>query len=225
MKRFYYLIGLIIIGFCVLSSCKKDTLDYTVKQEDILHNKNLEEISDLIITSLTIKPQTSARSAQINPIDMVEFQDSISGQNYSYFITSLERDKFLISFKNMKDDENILLDMNLLDKEECLIKSTYKGNKINLKIKSIELLNGSVLYTLNTVENGTIDLRGRDYESWGDCVTRIATNGEVAVGSGIASSLFKRAYLYVAGAAAIVCLDKRNRIYEDTSINPEFEQG
>ena len=30
---------------------------------------------------------------------------------------------------------------------------------------------------------------------------------------------------YIAGAAAIICLDKRQRLTENTPINPAFEQG
>ena len=87
------------------------------------------------------------------------------------------------------------------------ITATSKNNEFETVVVGQEDNERYTTYTLNAPQT-RVTYR---HISWFSCVKRLTLNEDVAMGSGLASMFRKYAFGYVAGAAAVICLNDSNR--------------
>jgi len=87
------------------------------------------------------------------------------------------------------------------------ITATSKNNESETVVVGQEDSERYTTYTLNAPQT-RVTYR---HISWFSCVKRLTLNEDVAMGSGLASMFRKYAFGYVAGAAAVICLNDSNR--------------
>ena len=192
MKKNLLLVSLWGILSCfMLSSC---------------NNENEESISlpdsQVYITKMNVTNAANTRSTyNCNEVQNVSFEDFISGKSYDFIFLVYSDNTYGIDI-----DKDGTVDMMVTVKDNE-ITATSKNNEFETVVVGQEDNERYTTYTLNAPQT-RVTYR---HISWFSCVERLTLNEDVAMGSGLASMFRKYAFGYVAGAAAVICLNDSNR--------------
>lgn len=193
LRFFFVCIGGILP---LLFSCSHDeAISKEIKKNDLLPD------AQAFVTSMNISPIPMTRGDGV-VVNNVVFRDSISGQTYDYYLLAYSDNKFGLDInKDGLVEVKMCVDGNI-------IMSEMDGCSDILQIKCEEE-NGAFIYIFDTLSRKTrVTYR---HISWYECVKRLALAPDVSLGVGLLSTIKRYAFPAVAGAAAVICLDNRNR--------------
>lgn len=161
--------------------------------------------SDVLVRDLKITPVSSLRSGEIKK-DVISFKDEVSGEEYCYSITENSEGSFYLTFENNGTIDNMTLRVLSETNDNYVITAEYQERNLITGVQYKNLENGGVIFELNDDFNK--NLRTVYYESWWDCVKRLALCEESAM---IGILTRGKASLAIAGAAGIICLRQSER--------------
>lgn len=186
----------IILFLCsvtLLCSCRQN--------EELSPTEDLPDVQ-VFITSFDVASKKLVQNKTL-PVENISFRDSISGQSFSYSIYATSDNEYSVDI-----DADDIIDMHITI-EGDILKAEMNDCTEFVRINQ-ERENGYWIYNLNVIHQQASRVSYK-HISWFDCVKRLSFNSDVAFGTSIVSSVTKYAFPYVAGAAAVVCLDDRNR--------------
>ncbi len=179
------------ISLAVLTSCCKDE----VTQNCESNSTSLPD-AQVYITEMKVKDAIGTKTySDVSEAKNVSFEDFISGKSYSFDIITHSKNNFGVDI-NRDGTEDLIM--------------TIDGNKIcgtigeNSDVVYINTEKKDGLIVFNMQQPDSVLTKGYTHISWWSCVKRLVCNEDLCIFNVCLPG-------YVAGAAAIVCLDGRNR--------------
>lgn len=211
MKKIFIPTIFMLLLTTLLSCNKRDFL-----QKEVELKVPVE--SDVFIRNMKIIPVSSLRRGGVKK-EVISFKDEISDEEYSCSITENSDGDISLMFDNNGTLDSMTLHVVSELDNNYVISGKYQNRNLITGVRIKNLEKGGISFELNNDLNN--NLRVIYYESWWDCVKRITFDGDVAMGTMIASFFTGgRASAVVAAAAGVICLRQSSRKIDHIDNSP-----